>query len=165
MSDSQANLNLLGEAIAGLRIRDIVLFASRLERPAPPPVDSDSQVLIQTKRQVRFERGELSENDEVVTPLVRVFVDLGLRIVDADDSDPTVFVLIEADFMAEYALTGEVSDGAMAAFAELNSVHNVWPFWRQHVFDVVQRARLPSIEVPLFSGSPAPAPASAAGKS
>jgi hypothetical protein len=37
-------------------------------------------------------------------------------------------------------------------FAELNSVHNVWPFWRQHVFDIVSRARLPHLNVPLFSG-------------
>jgi hypothetical protein len=46
----------------------------------------------------------------------------------------------------------ELSQGAIKIFADLNSIHNVWPFWRQHVFDVVGRARLPHITVPLFSG-------------
>jgi preprotein translocase subunit SecB len=51
-------------------------------------------------------------------------------------------------------MTGELDEKALATFANLNGVHNVWPFWRQHVYDIVQRARLPQLDIPLFAGSP-----------
>jgi hypothetical protein len=73
--------------------------------------------------------------------------------------DPPVYFEIEADFLIEYDVRGEPSNEAIklfAEFADLNSVHNVWPFWRQHVFDIVSRARLPHLNVPLFSGVTGP---------
>jgi preprotein translocase subunit SecB len=64
-----------------------------------------------------------------------------------------VYVQIEADFMVTYRLQAEIEDPALSAFSNFNAVHNVWPFWRQHVFDIVQRGELPNIEVPLFAGT------------
>ncbi|MEO8460730.1 MAG: hypothetical protein ABI451_09395, partial [Dokdonella sp.] len=67
--------------------------------------------------------------------------------------EPAIYFLIEAAFLVEYDVTGALEEDAIAAFANFNAVHNVWPFWRQHVFDIVQRARLPQLEIPLFSGT------------
>lgn len=148
MTDNHSEL--LSQAIAGLHLRDIVLFSSRFERPTPPPESPDVEVLVQTKRQVRFERGETSEAGNVQQHL-QVVVELGLRVVKNTDPDATVYFEIEADFLAEYEVRNEIAEDAVRVFSELNSVHNVWPFWRQHVFDVVQRGRLPHVEVPLFA--------------
>lgn len=37
-------------------------------------------------------------------------------------------------------------------FASFNSVHNAWPFWRQHVFQTINNAHLPSLDIPLMKG-------------
>lgn len=147
------NTDLLGQAVAALRLRDIVLHAARFSRPnlLPAPVVEGTE---QTKRQVQFARGTIEENGEV-KELLQVLVELGVRIVASNESaepEPTVLLEVEADFIAEYQLLGQVSEEAIRLFADFNSVHNVWPFWRQHVFDIVQRARLPAIEIPLFAG-------------
>jgi hypothetical protein len=35
-------------------------------------------------------------------------------------------------------------------FTSFNAVHNVWPFWRQVVFDLCRSARLPDVFVGLY---------------
>lgn len=145
--------DLLGQAIASLRLRDIVLYASRFARPVSPS-ESLVEGTTQSKRQVQFGRGT-AEEEGTTKQLLQVLVELGIRIVGHEKAgqEPPVFVEIEADFLAEYELVSDVSDEAIKLFADLNSVHNVWPFWRQHVFDVAQRGRLPPIVIPLFAGS------------
>lgn len=147
------NVDLLGQAVASLRLRDIVLYTSRFSRPSSPS-NPLVQGITQSKRQVQFGRGIVDE-EGATKHLLQVLVELGIRIVGDEQvgDDQPVFVEIEADFLAEYELVSEVSDEAIKLFAEVNSVHNVWPFWRQHVFDVVQRGRLPPIVIPLFAGS------------
>ena len=63
-----------------------------------------------------------------------------------------VYTQIEADFIAFYLVESTLTDAHFQAFSEFNSLHNVWPFWRQHVFDIVQRGRLPTIDIPLMAG-------------
>jgi hypothetical protein len=147
---------LIGEAIAALDLRDIVLWAARYSRPFSESETSDpaaqpSNFLQQTKRQVRLLTDEVQENEQKKT-LLRVIVELGLRLADSRDGNDNVYLEIEADYLAEYEVKSPVSDEALAAFAEHNAVHNVWSFWRQHVFDILQRGRLPVIAIPLFAG-------------
>jgi hypothetical protein len=100
--------------------------------------------------------------------ILRVFIRFGVRgikdveqPVDRDDDpesvqdeeqslESMVLFRLEATFRADYQLTGEVSKEALQEFIRYNATHNVWPFWRQHVFDVVSRAELTEIQVGLF---------------
>src|SRR3546814_16827182 len=83
---------------------------------------------------------------------LQVLVELGVRISsDAPDGvDAPIHVQIEAEFVVVYEVLDDIDETSISQFANFNAVHNVWPFWRQHVFDIVQRGRLPQIEVPLF---------------
>lgn len=148
------NVELIGQAIGALKLRDIMLYAARFSRPAPPPAMTgtfDAKQL--TKREVKYVIGEGVPEGQP-TRLLQVYVDLGLRVTGLEEGDAPVFFEIEADFMVEYEILSELSEEAIKAFADMNSVHNVWPFWRQHVFDTVCRSRLPNLDVPLFSGLP-----------
>ncbi|MBB1062084.1 hypothetical protein H4F98_16035 [Lysobacter spongiae] len=84
-----------------------------------------------------------------------MLVSLGTRLVPPsqdNDSEVDAFFVIEADFLVNYEMKADIDQECIKAFADNNAVHNVWPFWRQHVFDMVSRARLPQLEIPLYSG-------------
>lgn len=85
---------------------------------------------------------------------LQVTVSLGIRLVAPTERVPDrpVLFYIEAKFAANYEILEEVDAELVTAFSKFNSVHNVWPFWRQHVYDIAQRGYLPSLDVPLFSG-------------
>jgi hypothetical protein len=155
MNDEPDRDELLAEAVKALRIRDVMLNESRFWRPTPPPTDSDTiEVGQRTKRAVRYVLGDVSADAEGSVNLLQVIVALGIRIVGAngDPEKAPIYFEIEADFLVEYDVTIKLSDAAISAFADNNSVHNVWPFWRQHVFDTVSRGRLPHLDIPLFGG-------------
>lgn len=71
---------------------------------------------------------------------------------DASKDEPNIYFGVEAEYMVIYELVADVSEEALHIFSNLNAVHNVWPFWRQHVFDLIGKARLPPLQIPLFSG-------------
>jgi preprotein translocase subunit SecB len=151
-----ADRELISEASAALRIRDIMLDQCSFRRPAPPPSGSESVEGEQlTKQTVEYVVGEAPGSEGQVSKLLQVTVGLGIRITATGVENPPVYFEIEADFLVEYEMTKDVSEAAIKMFADRNSVHNVWPFWRQHVFDVVSRGRLPHLEVPLYSVSTA----------
>jgi hypothetical protein len=144
---------LIRQATDSLKLRDVVLFESRLFRAGAPPNLDEIVGLQQHKRGVRFTLGESSDAADSTQEL-HVIVSLGERVVDDAISDePKVYFGIEADYLIIYDIVTEVSEDALKAFADYNSVHNVWPFWRQHVFDLVAQARLPRLEIALFSGN------------
>lgn len=144
---------LIVQATKGLKLRDIVLNRSEFSRPHADSGHGSAEAYQQGKRIVRYSASETLNADGPPLRLLQVRIELGTRIVrEPDSAEPQVLIVIEADYIAEYDVSGDVSDDAIKAFAEFNAVHNVWPFWRQHVFDIVDRARLPRIEVPLFSG-------------
>ena len=106
----------------------------------------------------------LSINSEVIDfkaakdgdfSILRVYVTTGVRAVDdveKSDDDIKVFFTIEATHSVDYSLKSELTDEEITEFSKFNSVHNVWPFWRQYVFQVVSSAGLPNINVPLMRG-------------
>jgi preprotein translocase subunit SecB len=152
-----ADKKLIAQAAAALRIRDIMLNRSSFTRPTPPPSETDSiQVSQLVKQTVQYVIGEVPGSEDRLK-LLQVIIEVGVRIAGLQPENAPVFFEIEADFLVEYELRGEISEAAIKAFADNNSVHNIWPFWRQHVFDVVSRGRLPHLEVPLYSVSQAEA--------
>lgn len=147
-----ANHELIQQATQCLRLREITLYASRFGRPQPPK-SVDVKGIQQHKRETAHEAVDFHDGDEK-RPTLQVMVLLGTRVIEQQkDVEPAVFFFIEADFVVEYEMTGTLDDKAIKAFADINSVHNVWPFWRQHVFDIVQRGHLPKLDIPLFSGT------------
>lgn len=153
-----ANHELIQQATQCLRLREITLYASRFERPQPPE-SLDVKGVQQHKRETSYEAVDFRDGDEK-RPTLQVMVSLGTRVIEQQkDVEPAVFFFIEADFVVEYEMTGTLDDKAIKAFTDFNSVHNVWPFWRQHVFDIVQRGHLPKLDIPLFSGMKSSIPA------
>lgn len=136
-----------------LKIKDVVLANARFERPAQDAPAAESQIRQEHKRGVEYLVSE-AEFDGKQERLLQVSVQLGMRFVEdaAEAAEAAIYLLIEAEYVVIYQITEEIDESAIASFADFNAVHNVWPFWRQHVFDIVQRGRLPQIEIPLFSG-------------
>lgn len=145
---------LLVRATKGLKLRDIMLYEARLSRPTANYGDVTEHVFQQQKRGVTYTVGDAPEAEpDVVTRLLQVHVFLGTRAVHKVDPDePVVLFEIEADYLVEYTISDDLPDDALKAFAEFNAIHNAWPFWREHVFSIVGRARLPRLDVPLFEG-------------
>jgi hypothetical protein len=141
--------DVLWSAVAALRLKDIVLHAARFSQPTPINAEGEAHEFV--KRAVQYQRvpGEKGASETLA-----VQVGLGVRVAAAPNEKADIFVEIEADFVASYEIKAVVTAEAIAAFASFNAVHNVWPFWRQHVFDIVNRAHLFPIEIPLFSGEP-----------
>lgn len=149
-SDQKA---LVLAASKALKLRDIQLHECKFERPSAMESSEDVKARQEHMRGVRFATGE-AEFDAATHKLLQILVRLGTRVVeDSDAKDPQVFFLIEAEFLVEYELTESLEDSTIGAFANHNAIHNVWPFWRQHVYDVVQRARLPHLDIPLYAGT------------
>jgi len=105
----------------------------------------------------------LSINSEVIDfkaesgdfSILRVYVTAGVRAIDASEKaedEEKVLFTIEATHSVDYSLASKLTDEEISEFSNFNSVHNVWPFWRQHVFQVVNSAGLPKINIPLMRG-------------
>lgn len=147
------DMELCQHAAQLLKLRDIVLFGSRFNRG-----DAQSAEGVQQhKKEVRYQRATIVENEEQKN-LLQIIVLLGTRVVDKENAEDVenaaLHFQIEADYLIDYQLSGELSEEAANAFASFNAVHNVWPFWRQHVYDIVQRGRLPHLDIPLYQGKP-----------
>jgi len=141
---------LCQEAAQALKLNDITLFESRFERGDL----SKAEGTLQNKKEVRYTKTSREVEGEEQS-LLQVLVSLGTRVVEAgaeEEEEANLLFMIEADYLVEYRIKDEISDDAAKAFAHFNGVHNVWPFWRQHVFNVVEQGRLPHIDVPLYSG-------------
>mgnify|MGYP000296263293 CR=1 FL=1 len=143
----------LRKAASSLKLLDIYLLDARFTRPAADLVSTwDGKGVQQGKRGVKFVRADAVHQDRNI-PVIEFQVELGYRVVtDAEASEPVVVFEIEARYTVVYECAAEVANDVVSSFAQLNAVHIVWPFWRQHVFDIVQRSRLPHLEVPLLAG-------------
>jgi hypothetical protein len=148
---SKMPTDALRSAIGALRLKDILLRAARFSLPTPFTGKS-MRANEFVKRAVEYKRIEGEKNS---LESLEILVGLGVRIAAGSGEKPApIYVEIEADFIAEYEIAAAISEEAIKAFAGYNAVHNVWPFWRQHVFDIVNRAHLLHIDIPLYSGTP-----------
>jgi hypothetical protein len=141
--------SLIAEASKHLRLGSINLYEGNLKRfEALPETGELGQ---QTKLGVKAEKIDLSISEQSVS-ILRVLVDLGIRVVNLAvpaDTEPKPIYQIEAVFQVDYELTDSIGKEAMNEFARFNTVHNIWPFWRQYVFSIANQAGLPCPEVPL----------------
>lgn len=161
-----------------LKLQDIALWDSHLVRfVAYPTLDQGQRIGYQSMRGVRVDLAGMLGDDGEEIDILKVFVSLGIRCVvsreasndevpeeesradrndDENDSDVEEIVLyaLEATFSVDYEILETMPEEQVSSFANFNSVHNVWPFWRQHVYETLKKASLPVPEVPFFAGRP-----------
>ena len=139
---------LIAEATKSLKLVDIILYESRFSRPSDMP-DEVEKLSSLVKRGASYSIDSVDEAE-----VLSVKTEFGVRLTDVESNpeEADVFIEIEADYIVQYELLNTLSDECLSAFSEFNGVHNTWPFWRQHVLDLVQRGHLPPIVIPLFSG-------------
>ncbi len=148
ISDSQK----ISAVTKTLKLLDIALHDSKYQF-SPELLTKDLPDSQMMKRLVSYQF--ISPSKEAGEVLL-VKIDLGVRLCRDEDQneESNILVEIEAGFVASYSITNKIDEDSYKLFAEFNSVHNVWPFWRQHVYDIVQRGRLPVIDIPLLAGIP-----------
>lgn len=151
--------NIIDSAIAKLELIDIYLNDSSLSREVdfvrhPEPSELKQQQKQAIRADVLVEDSEGAESAKVA---LRVLVSFGVRFV-ADENEAgrgeSVLAEIEASFCALYNCSEILSDDEVREFAKHNAVHNVWPFWREHVFLVSEKANLPKPVIPLMTPRP-----------
>lgn len=59
-------------------------------------------------------------------------------------------VVIEAIYELQYVITADVSNDLVSAFARVNAIYNVWPYWREHIATTLWRLGLPTYTLPLL---------------
>lgn len=136
-------------------LQDIALWSTTLSREGDyQPEMHEGKCSIQTMRSVRPEvlTAVLEGSDEEVEVL-RTFVSLGVRsVLPKQDANPeTILFTLEATFSVEYIILKAPEQSDFVRFVDFNCIHNAWPFWRQHVYDMLKRASLPVPAIPLFT--------------
>jgi len=143
-----ANTNLQ-KAIECLRISD--LYVRNLESKCHEgfdPKHSDMEgLVVQTKHMVTKSEVVQSDNEE---KLFRVFVDVGIKwAIENEEKELNPQVFIEAEFVAEYAVNGDLEDECFNEFALRNVSYHVWPYWRELLTSQSDRMRLPRMMLPM----------------
>lgn len=159
MVDQKAVFNPVGY----LALQDIALWSTKLERETDyQPGVHDGHIVVQSRRGGRAELIEALLEDSSTSQIFRAFVELGLRVVyrdpasESSDAKRQVLFTLEATFAVSYEIEKLPSEKELQEFGEFHCTHNVWPFWRQHVYDTLKRASLPLVQIPFFSGKALP---------
>ena len=142
-----------------LELRVIALHTCSLTRdttldpnlyPLSVRAESDVQVAVD---QLLFAD---EENDKI--PILRAYVRISLAAFGREDrSGANDIFKIKAEYRVDYFAKKELTKLEVKAFGDYNAVHNIWPFWRQHVKQTVDAAGLPRVTIPFFrqpSGAP-----------
>jgi preprotein translocase subunit SecB len=147
------NVNLQ-KAIDALHISDLYvrrLVAECKEGYDPKFIDFDDFAVL-SKHQVSH--SEVVEVDQS-SRLFRVFIELGIRWTNNmhESSSEEVAAWIEADYVAEYTITGEVEIDCLEQFALRNVSYHVWPYWRELLTTQCEKMRLPRVMLPTVQFS------------
>ena len=142
----------LQKAIDTLRIHDVYLKNSVAQcvNDFDPKYDQEIDNLVtQTKHGVK--QTQLAQLDETQW-LVRVYIELGARLVDprVTDEAESVRAFIEAEFVAEYTIDEELEQACIDEFALKNASYHVWPYWREFLMSQCGRMHLPRLMLPTM---------------
>ncbi|AEG01193.1 hypothetical protein [Methylomonas methanica] len=140
----------LQKAIDTLKIHDVYQRSSVAQCVGDfePKYDQDTEKLVtQTKHTVR--QTQLAMVDENQW-LVRVFIELGIRLVDPniEEEDKSVRAFIEAEFVAEYTIDEQLEQSCIDEYALKNASYHVWPYWREFLMSQCSRMHLPRLVLP-----------------
>lgn len=154
---------LITSATEKLELLNIVLHEAKLlrnknEDQLAYPSDLRQQFMTVIRgEELTFETSDKSQEQ---VNLFRVYVELGVRAVrEQAEKKPTkhkssqkVYFTVEATFRVDYLVKDKLTKKEAEEFANFNAVHNVWPFWREHVLHSLRAAELPLLNVPLMRG-------------
>ncbi|MCU8055213.1 MULTISPECIES: hypothetical protein [Shewanella] len=165
------NQEAIREAIDNLELLNIKLRGSSFqvneEIEGVIRADMQQQSMLHIEGEVIDDALE-SSNAQKTANMLQVKITLGTRYILKIDnslkdkvkkghvetsSEPTELAKIEATFLLEYLIKGEINDSSIKEFCEFNSVHNCWSFWREHVFSVCQKAHIPVFSIPFFKST------------
>lgn len=140
----------LQKAIDKLHIHDVYLRGSisQCVNGFEPKYDQDTDKLVaQTKHIVK--ETQIVKLDEAQF-LMRVFLELGVRWVDAnvDDEALSIRAIVEAEFVAEYTMDEEMEQVCVDEYSLKNSSYHVWPYWREFLMSQCSRMCLPKYVLP-----------------
>ena len=138
------NKNLISKAADKLELMNILLHESSLERCELDPLLYPDLIDQQGMLSISFEEASYSNEDEDFN-IFRAYVNLGVRAVKSQEKnveEDEVLFTIESTFRVEYIENEKLTKKEAEEFSKFNSVHNVWPFWRKHVFDEIGRAHV-----------------------
>ena len=144
---------LIQEAMDALELVDIYVNSSRIIRHQYDIFHDAFPEKMEQQDKITVEGYCLESNSSESEPeIIRAKIKLGSRFIERDNEDNTIIELaeIEAEFVAEYIVNGDVSESALKEFIRFNAVHNVWPFWREFAFKSASEARLPRPIIPLM---------------
>ena len=142
---------LIKSATDKLNLMDIYLYSSKLNRFEDIfENDYPDEMLQLMKRKISAQLQESVEDESQKFLLVKIT--LGSRFVVKGDKDEIVPLSeVEACIAAKYKVKEPLSEDEVTHFSEYNSMHNVWPFWREHAFRVSREARLPIPNIPFYT--------------
>ncbi len=82
---------------------------------------------------------------------LNVTVELRLHGKELEEGAPTV-VSIETTYVATYRLRAleSLTREHFQAFAEMNGIYNIWPFWREFVQNAISRMGIPGFTLPVI---------------
>jgi hypothetical protein len=138
------------KAIDTLRIQDVYLrnAVSQCLNDFDPKYAQNLELLeTQTKHVVK--QSEIGQVDDAKW-LVRIFIDLGVRLVDphSESEDHSVKAFVEAEFVAEYISDQEPEEVCINEYALKNASFHVWPYWREFLMSQCVRMHLPRLVLP-----------------
>ena len=140
-----------------LELRDIVLHTSSLERDdSIDPLLYPTRARQESEVKVSVDKVSFVDDEDGHIRILRAYVQLVVFGFNEDEkgADTQALFSIRGVYRVDYLETKELTERELDAFTQYNSVHNVWPFWRQHVYETVSKARLSPITVPFFRAIP-----------
>ena len=140
----------LQKAIDSLRINDVYLrnsISHCINGFEPKYAQGLEKLETQTKHAVK--QSQVAQLDDSRW-LVRVLIELGIRLVDPLDEseDNSVKAVIEAEFVAEYISNEEPAEACINEYALKNASFHVWPYWREFLMSQCTRMHLPRLVLP-----------------
>ena len=109
-----------------------------------------------SKVKVSVDKVSFEDDEGGTIRILRAYVQLVVRGYSEDEegAEKDPLFTIQAEYRVDYLERKELTEHELDAFTQFNSVHNVWPFWRHHVYETVSKASLPQITIPFFQGYP-----------
>lgn len=141
----------LQKAIECLNISDLYVrnLESKCNEGFDPKHSDIEGLVIQTKHMVT--KSEVIQDDDE-NKLFRVFVEAGVKWLPKGkdvEEDISHLALIEAEFIAEYNISGDLEKDCLDEFALKNVSYHVWPYWRELLASQCDRMRLPRLLLPM----------------
>ncbi len=148
-----------------LALQDVALWAARFHRyGSREPSTQKRGTSVECRRGVSGEVFAAEDGPDETIDSLRVLVEFELRCEHMDprskSADPgiqaqapgdSVQYIVEAAFALSYVVYRMPDKRELEEFIQFNCVHYVWPLWQQHVVDVLTRASLPIVAIPVIA--------------